>query len=146
MRRLCILVVGLFVLMASRVSFAQDPVYFADARLKAVIEDALWIYDPTPADLLGLTQLSAIGKGISDLTGLDFATNLQSLNLRENLISDISALSALSNLSSLNLSKNSISDLSPLAGLNHLSHLDIHMNDISDVSPLSGLNNLFVNK
>ena len=34
---------------------AEDPVDFADARLKAVVEDTLWVVDPTPTDMLGLT-------------------------------------------------------------------------------------------
>jgi len=142
MRRLCLLIVVFFSHAATRVVFAQEPVYFADARLKAIIEDELWIYDPTPADLLALTELRAIGEGISDLAGLDFAVNLQTLYLRDNLISDISALSVLINLRTLNLSKNSISDLTPLAGLENLRHLDMHKNNIGDVAPLHGLSNL----
>ncbi len=68
---------------------AQDPVRFADVNLKAAIEDTLWISNPTPVDLLDLTELRAIGKGISDLAGLDFAVNLQAVYLRNNLINNI---------------------------------------------------------
>ncbi|MFB0524907.1 MAG: hypothetical protein ACETVZ_05160 [Phycisphaerae bacterium] len=44
-------------LMGATVS--AQPVVFADANLKAAIEDTLGISDPTPADMLGLTILRA---------------------------------------------------------------------------------------
>ena len=35
---------------------AEDPVYFPDAELKAAIEQALGVVDPTPTDMLALTS------------------------------------------------------------------------------------------
>ena len=123
--------------------YAEDPVFFKDALLKTTIEDALWITDPTPTDMLGLTQLTRNGIDfryedeaavideddvITNLTGLEYALNLQKLSLRLNRIKTISALSGLSNLQYLDLSRNfGIKDLSPLAGLTQLEHLDIHL-------------------
>ena len=101
--------------------WASDPVYFADPHLKAVVEETLWISDPTPEDMLGLTSLAAEDRGITSLTGLEYALNLERLWIRWNRISD----------------------LSPLAGLTNLRFLDGHGNDvISDISPLAGLTNL----
>lgn len=137
-----VLIMALYTFVVASSVVAQDPVFFPDVNLKTAVEDALWISDPTPADLLGLTDLKASVKGIGDLTGLEYAANLQELDLRENLIGDISALSTLSKLRTINLSKNTISDLGPLSGLNDLRYLDIHMNKIVDVSPLSGLGHL----
>lgn len=127
---------------AGTVVLAEDPVPFVDQHLKTAVEDALWISDPTPTDMLGLTVLTCIDAGITDLTGLEYATNLQKLNLRMNHISDLSALSALVNLQTLNLSKNEISDLSGLSNLAGLRELDIHLNRLSDISHLSGLSSL----
>ena len=50
---------------------AQEPVYFADPNLELVVETALGISDPTPADMLGLTRLYGVERSIADLTGLD---------------------------------------------------------------------------
>ena len=80
---------------------AEEPVYFADARLKAAVEETLRIYDPTPTDMLSLTELIWLNDEIRDLTGLEYATNLQSLFLRHNLITDISTLSGSSSLTSI---------------------------------------------
>ena len=66
-------------------------VYFPDANMKSAVENALWISDPTPTDMLQLTSLSARSWGIRDLTGLGYATNLEYLNLRHNEITDISS-------------------------------------------------------
>ena len=102
----------------------------------------------TVADMERLTALqqpvtSSIpyGEGISDLTGLEFATNLTHLHLNRFSISDVSPLSGLTNLVSLNLEGNSISDVSPLSGLTNLEWVLLAGNSISDIS-LSGLTNL----
>jgi len=121
---------------------AEEPVYFADSNLKTAVEDRLWVSDPTPADMLGLTRLMAVMAGIVDLTGLEHATNLQTLILRNNRISDLSPLSGLTNLEELWINVNQISDLSPLSGLVNLRKLLLHDNWLSDLSPLSDLTNL----
>jgi hypothetical protein len=122
--------------------WAEDPVHFADENLKAAVEGELWISDPTATDMLGLTFLNASYKGITSPVGLEYAANLESLDLSQNRISDISALSGLSKLATLVLNNNTITDISPLSGLTNLRELDIHDNGVSDVSALSRLTNL----
>jgi len=121
---------------------AEDPVYFADPHLKAVVEEELWISDPTPTDMLGLVSLTANGKGITSLTGLEYAANLVALEATENEISDISVLSGLTNLEKIVLNNNQIGDISVVAGLGNLYHLDIHNNLITDISAVAGLGGL----
>ena len=117
-----------------------------DANLRAVIADSLGKSSGatiTQADMLTLTTLLAPNANISDLTGLEYATNLTSLNLYFNQrISDISALSGLSNLRTLILTATSISDFSVLSGLTNLEYLYLTGTNISDLSVLSGLTNL----
>lgn len=133
----------------------EDPVYFSDPILKARVEAQLGVTDPTPADMVFLKEFSAPGRGISDLTGLEYATNLASLNLgelfyywvwppelRTNQIEDISPLSGLTRLKSLDLSNNQITDISALSGLTALETLAFYSNQITDISALSGLSNL----
>ena len=148
-----------------------------DANLRAAIETALGKASGapiTPAEMATLTRLNAERKGISDLTGLEFATNLvrlelgprlpwnsggnaisnisplsgltnlEVLSLSDNAVSDISALSNLTNLTELSLYSNLISDVSALAGLTNLTHLLLYNNVISDISALAGLTNLKV--
>ena len=92
----------------------------------------------TQGDLAKLTGLSG-ERGIADLTGLEFALNLEVLSLKSNRIDDISALSSLHALWRLDLSYNEIVDISALAGLSDLSEIELNNNAISDVSALSGL-------
>ena len=127
-----------------------------DANLRAVIEDSLGKASGAPiirAEMARLTRLEAPDSNIRDLTGLEFATGLRTLNLggavvdggryvNSNDISDLSFLSGLTNLTRLELWNNSISDVSPLSGLTNLTELELWDNLISDVSPLSGLTNL----
>ena len=123
--------------------WASDPVYFSDPHLKAVVEEVLWISDPTPEDMLGLLKLPAEDRGITNLTGLEYAANLERLWIRWNRISDLSPLAGLTSLRFLDGHGNDvISDVSPLAGLTKLETLILRYNRITDVSALSGLTNL----
>ena len=140
-------VLVIFLLLAGFAS-AEEPVHFADDKLKAAIEDELWVYDPTPTDMLDLVTLTSIrtfgtqASGISDLTGLEYAVNLQRLTLRLHVISDITPLAGLTGLVQLNLSQNAIPDLSPLSQLTALQSLNLHGNKITDLTPLRSLTNL----
>jgi internalin A len=134
--------VALFGLLGlSQSALAEDPVYFPDANLKASVEWALEITDPTPTDMLSLTALETWGE-ISDLTGIEYASNLIGLYLHSSQISDISPLSGLTSLQYLDLTDSQISDISPLSGLTGLETLYLYRNQISDLSPLSGLTSL----
>ena len=89
-----------------------------------------------------LRGLDASSSGIADLTGLEYATNLEVLWLTENQISDVSPLAGLIKLERLSLYSNQISDVSALAGLTNLEELWLGFNPISDTSPLANLPNL----
>lgn len=120
----------------------QASVHIPDPNLKAAVEDALWRFDPTPADMLGLRKLTCLSSGVTDITGLEYAKNLQSLNLHLNRIHDISPLSELDHLQKLDLSRNQIEDLSVLSDKQELHYLNLHGNKISDISALAELTNL----
>jgi PKD repeat protein len=121
---------------------AEDPVHFNDANLKAVVEAALGKTNPTPTDMLAFDSLWASGHSISDLTGIEYATNLEGIGLDDNQISDLSPLSGLINLHVLFLNRNQISNIAPLSGLMHLQELELSNNQISNISPFSSLTNL----
>ena len=110
------------------------PVTIPDATLRAVIAAALGKARGatiTKSEMETLGRLNAQDVGISDLTGLEFATNLNSLYLWNNRITDLSPLAGLTNLNSLYLYNNSITDVSPLAGLTNLTFLSIKGNPLS---------------
>lgn len=132
----------LFVAAISCTSSAEDPVHFADPNLKAAVEVSLGIADPNQTDMLLLTSLIAHESAITNLTGLEFAANLQKLELRGNQISDISPLAGLINIEWLELFENQISDISALSDLTRLEYLWLYRNEISDISPLSKLKSL----
>ena len=118
-----------------------------DANLRAAIEAALGKASGAPitrAEIATLDSLEANDADISDLTGLEYATNLTRLWLSYNEIEDISALSGLANLTELWLWDNQIEDISALTGLIKLTRLSLGLNNITDISALSGLTNLTV--
>ncbi len=114
-----------------------------DRNLRGKIEAVLG-KPITQAKMKMLTTLDASEAGITNLIGLEFATNLITLNLFYNQISDISPLRGLGKLETLSLDSNRISDISALTGLVELTELNLDNNQISDISALRGLKNLIM--
>ena len=120
-------------------------VHIPDSNLRAAIAEELGKSPNAPItveEMEGLGRLDARNRDIQDLTGLQFATNLNELFLRENRITDISPIAGLIQLYELTLTFNPVSDISPLRGLINLTRLEIDDNQVSDISPLRNLANL----
>ena len=90
----------------------------------------------TRSQLLTLETLSAGGKGITSLVGLEYATNLKSLYLKVNDVADLTPLANLTKLEVLNLENNLIpqTGYSPLANLTKLTNLRIGGHRNGDIS------------
>ena len=128
-------------------------VHIPDTNLRAVIAETLGKSPNAPItvqEMKRLTKLDARNdRGIKDLTGLQFATNLVELYLgwytgEGNQVNDLSPIAGLINLRVLFLHHNPISDISPVRGLTNLTDLMLHDTLISDISPVRGLTNLTV--
>lgn len=172
MKRFCIACLCVFVILdiTSRVTSAQEE-WMPDPILREAIREEIRLPAAAPLkkeDMLKFEFLSVHNKGISDITGLEYAMNLKELHISRNPITDLRPLANLTqlqelhfwhesessrnldlrplanliNLEVLSLQRNGISDISPLTGLKNLRHLHIIDNDISDVSPLLGLRHL----
>ena len=122
----------------------ENAVSFADSNLESFVRGV--INKPSgdifPADLSLLTRLDAQSLNISDLSGLEYCTGLDYLNLRLNNVVDISPLENLTNLTYLNLYDNEIGNIEPLANLTNLTQLWLGFNQISDISALGDLSSL----
>ena len=130
---------------ASPDSGDENDVNIPDANLRAVIADSLGKARDeaiTRAEMATLTRLEARNADISDLIGLQFATNLTYLRLTGNAITDLSALCDLTNLTHLVLFGNAITDISALSNLTNLKQLNLNDNSVSDISVLANLINL----
>jgi internalin A len=98
--------------------------------------------DLTSVDLLQLAYLQSYGAGISNLAGLQWATNLTSLGISSSFITDLSPLTNFTGLTSLTLNSNLIADISALAGLTNLVQLDLSFNPLTNSAVLANLTNL----
>ena len=120
-------------------------VHIPDPNLRAAVAEALGKSPNAPItveEMERLGRLDAGNRDIRDLTGLQFATNLRWLYLRDNQVSDLSPIMGLIQLRELMLTFNPVSDLSPLRGLTNLTQLEVDASQVSDISPLRGLTNL----
>ncbi|MDE0684774.1 MAG: leucine-rich repeat domain-containing protein, partial [Candidatus Poribacteria bacterium] len=119
-----------------------DLVSIPDPNLRTVIENLLGKAPGaliTGADMARLTRIDADDAGISNLTGLEAAIELERIEFRRNAISDLSPLRGLTRLNNIKLRGNRITDVSPLAGLINVDWLGLEENEITDLSPLAGL-------
>ena len=117
-------------------------VHIPDPNLRAAIAEELGKSPNAPItveDMESLTALGANNRNIKDLTGIQFATNLNRLELAGNQISDLSPVSGLIKLEYIRFSANNVSDLTPVAGLINLQTLRLDDNAVSDLGPLAGL-------
>ena len=127
-----------------------------DVNLAAAVRETLELAPRealTTDALSNLIDLDAGNRGITDLTGLEHAHFLVTLNLggkyingrtvNSNTVSNVSPLSGLTKLKHLDFSDSFLSDVSFLAELTQqLVLLDLSNNNISDVTPLTGFTHL----
>ena len=95
--------------------------------------------------------LTLANKGITDLTGLEYAINLKELFVKEQReefrgkgISDLTPISGLTQLEELDIGGigNHVSDLSPIANLTNIKYLHLGGNPITDLSPIANFRQL----
>ncbi len=122
----------------------DNVVNIPDENLEAAIRDAIDKpeEDILPEDMESLFVLYIPGEGVENLTGLEYAVNLEELILRDNQVSDLSPLEGLTNLRWLSLSNNQISDISLLGGLTNVELLWLTGNDVGDISALANMTDM----
>ncbi len=122
---------------------AQE-VVIPDPGLQSAIRDAL--AKPagplTETDLLSLTFLSAGGRSITNVQGLEAARNLSILDLDDNSITTFPIAESLTNLSILDLFGNDLTSFALTTASSKLTILDVAFNFLTDCSLPSGLANL----
>src|SRR5262245_30188221 len=124
-------------------TLAQE-VLIPDPALNAAIRDAL--SKPTgpltQQDMLALTNLSAGGRQIRSVEGLQAARNLQILDLDSNSLTNFPIAGALTNLTILDLFNNRLSSFLLSNPPLRLAILDLGFNSLSQCSIPAGMTNL----
>ncbi|MEW5804049.1 MAG: leucine-rich repeat domain-containing protein [bacterium] len=124
---------------------ADGIIIFADQHLEGAVRDALGVGETEPITegmALTLTSLDASSRGIEQVDGLEYCTNLTELNLANNSITSVGPLSGLPSLSKLSLFNNFITDINPIGNISGLKWLNLGNNLISNIGGLSNLPNL----
>ena len=116
-----------------------------DPNLEQAIREKLGLSSEVPItqqEMLGLTGFAAEVAGIENITGLEYATNLEFLFLRKNPIQDLTPLANLTQLELLHMPGVPINDLTPIGNLTQLKDLTLSFCGIRDISPLANLTQL----
>ena len=133
-----------FLTWTADIAKAQDAAdWMPDANLRTAVKRSLGGKKGlTQEQMLDLIELKAAGRNITDITGLEHATNMTIVRLSRNSLSDISALSGLRHLQVLRLDAMNLSHLNDLTNFRDAREIFVRDNQITDVSPLLGLSNL----
>ena len=118
-----------------------------DPNLKRAIRSQLGLASGdtlTDRAMKKLESLNVDDRKITNIAGLEYATQLRELFMGRNQIKNYDRLAELPNLTTLYLWTNNISDLSVLPLLPKLELLDLNWNHIRDVSRLTGFTNLTI--
>ena len=118
-----------------------------DPNLERAIRETLKLPTDVPItqqEMLRLTGLAVEAAEVETLIGLEYATNLESLYLRDNPIKDLTPLAKLTQLELLHMPGVLIDDLTLIANLTQLKELILASCGIQDISPLAGLTQLTV--
>ena len=91
---------------------------------------------------LGQIKELSLPSNMTDLTGLEYAVNLESLRVESGNISDLTPLENKTELVYLELDNNNISDISPLKNSKKMNRLSLSSNSIKDISALSEMKDL----
>jgi Leucine-rich repeat (LRR) protein len=121
-------------------------VVFTDPRLEEEVREQLNKLAGTISadDMKQLTSLEVNYRNIQDLTGLEFAVNLEDLSVEGNQIHDLTPLKGLIKLKSLSIGDNEVSDLRPISELTALTELTAWENELTNLSGLENLENLSI--
>ena len=130
------------VVLVGGVVNAQAQSIFPDPNLEAAVAATLGQSPVTLSNLPALTCLSAANRQITNLAGLDHATNLAALFIAGNAIQDLSPLRTAIHLTSLDAGQNAIQNLAPLKGLTNLNCLVLSQNPVTNYSAISNLTGL----
>lgn len=134
-----------------RQSLPEDAVPFKDVALKSYLLEQSNFNDDGYVSKEELSQVTDIiiyrnsyrmSDYITDLGGLEYASNLKTLILDNTAVTDVTPLSGLTQLEQLTIENTDITDISSLNNLINLKRLDLSGTNISDISTLGNLKNL----
>lgn len=121
-----------------------DIVIFGDAKLEVEVAKALGVTtgEITVADMARLDDFGSMNRELSDISGLEYAVNLERLSFFETSISDLTPIANLTSLESLALDFSKVKDISPLVKLTNLTYLSLFYSEVEDISAVSGMTKL----
>ncbi|EJQ90693.1 hypothetical protein IGW_04225, partial [Bacillus cereus ISP3191] len=97
----------------------------------------------TKEDLLQIKSLKIVdgkNQGITDISGLEYMTNIEELVLDNIELKNVDFISNLRSLKAVKLTSNQLENIEPLSKLDKLEKIDISDNNVKDIRPLFTLN------
>ncbi len=126
-----------------------DELFRKELNKGAFLRPSPYMQSITAKDMGTLTYIMLPNKHIGNVDGIEYGTEIKSIQMTGNKVSDVAPIAKLRKVTKLDLGSNSISDASPIAEMKQLKELDLgdnHINDISTFSALKDLESLTLSK
>lgn len=94
------------------------------------------------SDVEKITLLNINSKNVSNLSGIQYFTNLNALYMNSNQISNLNLISNLEKLKTIEFKFNNVSNLTPLQSLIKIEWMQLTDNNVSDISYISNLTSI----
>jgi hypothetical protein len=110
--------------------------WIADDNFRACLKEAYpWAFNSQDYIMLDkaaiITEITCVGKGIKDISGIEFFSSVRLVYLGKNQISEVPQLSTLANVNTLSFYENNISALPDLSACTLLQRLEFSHNNFS---------------
>lgn len=133
----------LFIISCNKTSTNSEPktITFPDENFELLIRESLEkpTGDILDTDMESLIYLDGSTKNITNITGIEYCLNLDTLRITDNQIEDINLLAKLNGLIFLSIGSNPITDISILSNLTNLKRLHMGYIQATDFSAITSL-------
>ena len=120
-----------------------EDTWMPDTNLRTAIRITLDLQTGETLTQQAMTQLTSLAtRNINNLKGLEYASNITSIYIRNGQINDIGSLQNLTLLTRLELISCQVSGITALQNLTNLTYIDLNNNQVSDITALQNLANL----
>lgn len=118
-------------------------VYMPDAKLREAVLDGTGLSEVTRGRMRQITSISRPNFGITDLTGMEYASALYLVDLSGNPITSIEPLRGLDKIRQLNINSTLVTDIGPVSTMPQMDLLRMNWTGVSDLTPVQGLDKIW---
>lgn len=130
----------------------QKVIQIRDKNLENYLKERFELHENEPITdkhMESLITLDVSNQGIADLSGMEYAKNIEDIRFNQNMVSDLSPLNGLTKLTTIGANTNRITTLTSLTHMPVLEQLSINENRLTSlrgIEALPSIQNLWISR